>query len=372
MTAQAFLKDQLEDLRDSGWDVHLVTSPDEGYDNLLALPGISLHPLPMRRPPAPFADIRSLVAWILLLRRVKPAVIVTSTPKAGLLGTLAGWLTRVPRRVYHLRGLRAEGLKGSARRLSICAERISIACSTSVLCDSASLLSKLRSLGLLGRTHGIVLGQGSCCGVNTDYFRPPSSDERESARAKLNLPFDAVIVGFVGRLVPDKGVIELVKAIHTLRSINSSVVLVLVGQREKPVVQMPPPSDGLMLVGHTDNVRSYYWAFDIVCLPSHREGFPIAPLEAQACGLPVVTTTATGCIDSILNGKTGRLVPVGDSAALSSALADFVEDASMRLRFGNAARSWVIENFDSRSVRERVLDFLNESNSGTVPTREAE
>ena len=363
MTAQAFLLDQMVDLHDAGWDVHLVTSPVDGFEGLLTIPGITVHALPMKRPPAPLLDLQSLGKWMRLLRRIEPDVLVASTPKAGLLGMLAAWVTRVPARIYHIRGLRAEGLHGLTKRLSLVSETIAIRCSTSVLCDSDSLMSRLLEVGALKRHRGTVLGGGSCCGVDTGHFRPPSRVERDAARAALRLPGHAVVIGFVGRIVSDKGITELLAATTALRSANPSVTLVLVGPHEEPDLQLPPPSDGIIAVGTAHDVRGYYWAFDIFCLPSHREGFPISLLEAQACGLPVVTTAATGCVDAIVDNKTGVICPVGDKQALSSALDSFIKDASKRLIFGRAAQSWVAENFDACLVRARVIEFFRQESS---------
>ena len=359
MTAIAFLQDQLTDLAEQDWDVHLATSPDEGFERLQLLPGVTVHALPMKRPPAPTHDAVSLAQWIKLLGKVRPDVVVASTPKAGLLGMVAARMTRVPVRIYHLRGLRAEGLAGAARRISLASERLSITCSTDLLSDSPSLLKKIRELRLAGPHQGVVLGLGSCCGVDTNHFRPPSTEERVEARAALGIEPDQVVIGFLGRLVPDKGVPELIDAVRLLRSRQANIVLALVGPREDATVEIPTGENWLKAPGPTEDPRSSYWAFDIFCLPSHREGFPISPLEAQSCAVPALATLATGCVEAIAPRASSPPVAIADPEALAGSLGVLSGDMSLRLDLGAKARLWVEENFDRDAVRSAFARYFD-------------
>lgn len=375
VTALAFLRDQLTDLADQGWDVHLATAPDPGFEQLMDLPGVTVHALPMRRDPSPAADLRSLVGWRHLIRDVRPDVVAASTPKAGLLGMLAARQQRVPVRLYHVRGLRAEGLSGILRRVSLDSERIAVHCATDVLCDSDSLLARMRQLGLLRPDRGVVLGKGSCCGVDTARFRPPTPSERAQARGELGVEPDDIVVGLVGRLVPDKGVEELLSAVRDLNGSDPRVRLALVGPPEDASLDEATAAavrEGWAIApGAVADPRPSYWAFDVFCLPSHREGFPISPLEAQACGLPVVTTTATGCRDSVVDGTTGLLVAPADVKALRRALAALAADAGARERMGRAGSEWTRSSFEQSAVRRRFIDYLNglvQRGSSKAPT----
>ena len=365
MTAQAFLRDQMSELRNRGWDVHLVCSPHDGTDSfakLRKLPGIHVHALSMSRHPDPRRDLHSLKQWNSLLRQINPDVVMASTPKAGLLAMIAAKRQGIPTRIYHLRGLRAEGLTGIPARMSRASEKIAIACATDVLVDSKSLLDKMRHEGLLKASEGEVLGEGSCCGVDTQHFRPPTPEERLEARNAFGYSPNDIVIGFLGRIAPDKGVRELIRAATTLQSNDPRIQLALVGPIEgfsRGEVRQAQNETFITMPGLTDDTRSTYWTFDIFCLPSYREGFPIAPLEAQACGLPLVTTSATGCIDAVEAGVTGLVVPPKDASALTHALTELIEDEPRRVTMGVQARVRMRVDFEASLVNKRSADFID-------------
>ena len=361
-TAHAFLRNQLAALVASGWEVHLAVSPDDHFRSLGELEGVRIHKLPMSRPPDPARDIRSLISWIKLVRVVQPDIVVVGTPKAGLLGMIAARIYTVPVRVYHLRGLRAEGLNGLSRIISLASERLAIKCATDLLCDSETLLTLIEDLGLAPPEKGIVLGSGSCCGVDVQRFRPPTDAERQAARADLGLSERDVAVGFVGRITSDKGIPELLSAFAQVHDEFPDSRLLLTGPVEDEqalsslaeadysgrVVLRPPVTD----------VTATYWALDVFCLPSHREGFAISNLEAQASGLPVVTTDATGCSDGIAPGISGLSVPVGDVALLRDSLASLVRDQELRVEMGRQGRIRVVKHFDMKSVTTEHVKYF--------------
>jgi glycosyltransferase involved in cell wall biosynthesis len=206
MTANAFLKPQIKALISEGWDVHLVCNLEPGIEELARIAGLRVHPIPMKRNPNPIGDLISLYRWINLLRKLRPNIVIGSTPKAALLSMLGSKFTKIPVRIYHARGFRAEGLTGVAKKISLLTEKITIKLATEILCDSSSLRDSLINHGCLPKNSGIVIGLGSCCGVDTEFFRPPSTEEKEQAREKLGYKHEDFIVGFVGRLTTDKGI----------------------------------------------------------------------------------------------------------------------------------------------------------------------
>ena len=367
LTANAFLRDQLTELAKQGWEVHLVTSPGEGFERLNELTNVHLHSIAMKRAPSFISDCKSLIKWMGLIKEIKPDLVVASTPKAGLLGMIAAHIRRTPTRLYHVRGLRAEGLSGAVAKISLLSEKFAASASTHVLCDSQSLLNKMHELGLVKPNKGTVLGSGSCCGVDIERFRLPTNDERASSRASLGLTEEDIVVGFVGRLAVDKGIQELAEATRNAHELNEKLKLVLVGPVEeedagslthtlKDLAEAP----WVTLTGPVTDARTAYWAFDLFCSPSYREGFPIATLEAQACGIAVITTRATGCADSIEPDLTGLLVDSHASSSLQAAIQTLVQDDSKRKAMGSAARERASHDFNMPMVQARFIDYLDQ------------
>ncbi|WP_431245440.1 glycosyltransferase family 4 protein [Leifsonia xyli] len=339
-------------LASRGWDVHVVCSPGPGVDALDGTDGVTVHRLPMRRDPSPIADLRSLFAWIRLLRRLRPDVVSAGTPKAGLLGMLSARLVRVPARVYLLRGLRLETSTGLGRRILTALERVSIGCSTATVAVSRSLAARAQELRLGKRDRFVVLGDGSSNGVDVDAIERtlPSPAERDALRESLGLGAGPVI-GFVGRLTEDKGVGVLADALHLLRDRGIAVQLLVVGAAEGSATDPLTPSGVTVArTGFVTDPERYYALMDVLCLPTFREGFPNVVLEAAAAGVPTVTTDATGAVDSVVDGETGLIVPVRDAEALAEGLARLAGDAELRERLGAAARERARTRFGRATV----------------------
>lgn len=221
----------------------------------------------------------------------------------------------------------------------------------------------MRRLGLLRTDEGVVLGAGSCCGVDVEHFRPAQPAERSTARKALGLADGDFVVGFVGRIVADKGVRELHEAMGLAQAVYAPGRLVLAGPTEnedsvRALLDSAANDDWVTLTGPIADPRSVYWALDVYCIPSYREGFPIAPLEAQACGVPVIATTATGCVDAVEPGVTGLTVAARDPRALRDAILHIRRDTALRKRMSRAARERVLQFFDRNLVERRFGEFL--------------
>lgn len=355
-------------LTEKGWDVHVICSPGPRLDALAAT-GITVHPLPMHRDPAPLADLRSLIAWVRVLRRIRPDVVSVGTPKAGLLGSVAAKVVRVPGRVYLLRGLRLETTTGLARQVLAVLERVSISSARRTVAVSRSLVARAVQLRLGGPDRFVVLGDGSSNGVDVDAIERVSADEdqRAALRGQLALDGERPVVGFVGRLTEDKGVAVLAEALRLLQHRRVAVQLLLVGAAETedgPALDVP--GIPVARTGFVPNPERYYSLMDVLCLPTFREGFPNVVLEAAAGGVPTVTTDATGAVDSVVDGETGLVVPVRDAVALADALARLVADAELRRRFGAAARERARARFDRSLVWAAQEEFYREMDRATT------
>lgn len=276
---------------------------------------------------------------------------------------LAAAAARVRVRVYHLRGMPLLTATGATRAALWGAEATSMSCAHRVIAVSHSLAASTRALHLPAGDKLTVIGAGSSNGVDLTRF-DPSAGTRDAARRRLGLDPDSTLFGFVGRMVADKGIPELVEAWSRVTSDGASAKarLLLVGTYEE--------RDGLdestrhriescATIEHrpfAEDVVSVYRALDALILPTRREGFPNVPLEAAAMGLPVVTTDAVGAIDSVLHDVTGLIVPTGDVGRLADAIARYLAQPALRHAHGQAGRARVERHFRPETIWEGVLD----------------
>jgi glycosyltransferase involved in cell wall biosynthesis len=361
--SSVFLRGQLAHIRTAGFEVHVAvrTTPESAaarFDD-----GVVVHPVPFVREPSPLADLRAFIGLVRLVRRLRPRLVNASTPKAGLLGTIAAFVCRVPVRVYVVRGLRWETVTGAGGALLRLLDRVAVRCATQVLGNSASLLTTMRERGVLPANRGLVLGRGSGNGVDVPRFaRVAPHDERTAARQRLGIDEHHIVIGFVGRFTNDKGIADLVGVLDHEFADRPEVRLLLVGGPETgdpvaaDVLARIADDDRIVAPGWVTDTATVYPAMDVLAFPSAREGLPNVVLEAQASGLPVVAYAATGTVDAMDDGVTGVLVPVGDARALGAALARLVDDAAERERLGAQAARFVTEHFDRTVVWQRLVD----------------
>jgi glycosyltransferase involved in cell wall biosynthesis len=367
-TVKAFLIDQAYFISQHGWYVHIVTSPGPEMVDLRRTVAnwsrVTLHEIPMERNPSPLKDLRAIAAWIRLLRKIGPQVVIVGTPKAALLGILSSRVLGTRDRVYLVRGLRLEGQKGIAAHIGALMERVTCLASTNVLCNSKSLEKMMVLRHFVPPKKVQVLGYGSSNGVGVDKFHPPSKNQRNAARREFGIDEDTLVVGFAGRLTLDKGLEEILAAIAIVQVGQPDVRLLIAGDWDSG--ELPPEvirsvvgDSRVVFAGRVEDMVIFFHALDVFCLPSYREGMPNVNLEAASCGLPVVTTTATGCIDSVVSGLTGLTVAPRDYKALAESLLILLSDSDKRTALGLNGRSWVIQEFRQEDVWGKQLKFLD-------------
>jgi len=364
------MRGQVQYLQNSGFDVTVISSPGKWLDAVAQIEGVQVIGVPIAREIAPIQDLVSLWSLWRIMRALCPAVTNVGTPKAGLLGGFAAWLNRVPCRFYTLHGLRFETTNGLRRQLLVYAERLACRFAHRVISVSPSVREKAIASGLTSRERTVVLRYGSYCGVDVSRFAPTPEMMRRAAalRTELSIPPDAPIVGFVGRLTRDKGIPELVEAFFRLSDRFPGLRLLLLGRFED---EDPLPAKTrscldlhphVILAGVIEEPAPYYALMDILVLPSHREGFPTAVLEAHAVGKPVVAARATGSADAVVHGETGLLFPVGAVAALVEAVAGLLTDKVLACKLGRAGLERVTREFRQEqmweALREEYLEFL--------------
>ncbi len=357
-----FLRGQPAFMRARRIDTLVVSSPGNALLAFGDAEGVPVIPVAMARAIAPGADLASLARLLRLFLVRRPAIVHAQTPKAGLLGMLAAWATRRPVRVYSILGLPYMTAVGRRRTLLKWSEKVSCTLAHSVICVSESMRQVAAADGLADRSRLRVLAGGSVNGVDTDVRFDPALHVtgRHTLRAEHGIGPQGAFVGFVGRIVRDKGIEELAGAWTALRDDFPSAHLVLVGP-EEPQDPVSPASLALLrddprvhFIGSVDDPAAWYAAMDLVVLPTYREGFPNVPLEAAAMELPVVATRIPGCVDAVVDGVTGTLVPPRDAVALADAIRTYLADPALRVTHGTAGRRRVIEQFQQEAIWEAM------------------
>ncbi|MHC1560571.1 glycosyltransferase family 4 protein [Actinomycetospora sp. C-140] len=375
-TAQNLLKGQLGAMRKRGFRVALVCSPGTGLEAYARSEGAELYAMRMRRGLLGPRDLVSLLRMLVLFCRLRPALVNAATPKAAFVASIAAFLARVPVRIYSLWGLRLEGERpGTARRhLLRVVENMTCRAATLVLCAGPELRQKALEEGLADSEKLVVLDRGSTNGVDLTRFVTSDVHDRAPARESAGLDPQPVTFGFVGRVTADKGLAALVDAFRSLE-LTTPAQLVIIGPHD-PTDPCPERTARLMdqdprivEVASVVDPRPYLHALDVLVLPTRREGLPNVLLEAGACGLPVVTTTATGCRDAVLEGESAIVVGVDDEVGLARAMTRLATDPLLRVQMGRCARSFVEESFDSEHVWDKVAELYESEISSSALDR---
>lgn len=362
-SAYSLLKGQLNWFKNSGWNVTLVSSHDRFAELASEREEVSLHSIEMYRGIAPLKDLVSLIHWIRFLREYRPDAVSVGTPKAALVGSLGAWITRVPRRLYVVRGLRLEGTKGLLSWVLWSLEKLTTMLATDVMYVSPSLADEARRRSLSPRHRSWLIGAGSSNGVNArSIIDMTEGVDSIELRAELNFDMDDFIVGFVGRIARDKGIDTFIGALQS-PDIDSRVRVLLIGDVEDDELEMKVGElgDRIKLIPWTANVWRYFPAFDVLCLPTFREGFPNVVLEAASAGVPTVTTCATGAIDSVIDGETGLLFEMGSSSQLVTRINELCRDPVLRAKMGENAKHRALTQFSQENIWRGLEEILTGS-----------
>jgi glycosyltransferase involved in cell wall biosynthesis len=358
LTIRFLLLDQLRHLRQAGYQVSAVCAPGAWTEEIRAA-GIGVYPVDLRRRISPLADLAALVALVRRFRAVRPALVHTHTPKANLLGRLAARLAGVPVVVATEHGFYFYGMTGPRRRFWVWLARLGARWSDAVLLINQEDVETAHREGICRPGQSVYLPGG----VGVDVDRYAGGADAHAARTALGLPADAVVAGMVGRLTYEKGYSDFFRAAVIVRQALPQARFLVVGPADRQeeaefrrLVDSLGLTGAVTFTGMRTDLPRVYPAMDVVCLPSYREGLPVALLEAAAMGLPCVASDIRGCRDVVQDGVTGLLTAPGDAESLAAAILALLQDPERRQRMGQAARQRAERVFDQRLVFAQVED----------------
>jgi glycosyltransferase involved in cell wall biosynthesis len=343
----------------SRWfDVCAVSSDPVNLTAVGERENVRTYCVPMTRSISILRDFCCLIVFIRFLLHERPYIVHGNTPKASMLSMLASKLVGVPKRIYMCHGLRYQGSKGIMRWMLMGFEKLSCKCATKVICVSYGVQRTLVSDGICPARKTVVVGFGSANGINIEWYNP--HNVVTTVRRDLKINKDDFVFIYVGRVVRDKGINELISAFQRID--NKKVHLVLVGKEEN---DLNPISNETRLaienniyihaVGRKTDVRPYILASNALVLPSYREGFGMVLLEANALGVPCISTDIIGCNEIINPGVNGDLIPPKDENALFNKMKEWVDNPERVQFMASHTRNIVAERYDQKKVREALL-----------------
>ena len=351
-TIPYFLGDQFKFFSEKGYGMHVACSPSEYLDDYAKKQGFQYLETPIDRSFSLSHDFLSVIKICRYIKKNKIDIVVGHTPKGALLAMISAWIMGVPKRIFFRHGLVYETCRGMKRRLLISADRLTSKLSTRIVCVGGYVLQRSLEDKLAPSFKQLTLGQGSCGGVDTvNKFNPNnvSAQSVEKLKRENGIGDNDFVIGYTGRLVKDKGIIELVKAFEMLWEKDKGIKLLLVGMFESrdalpdDVKRKILEHDGIIYTGFVnEGIESYYSIMSVYVLASYREGFGMGALEAQAMNVPVLTTSDTGCRDTIQPGLTGLYIK-RDAEDIKNKIIEVMHGYPF-----NGCRDWVVSSFDCR------------------------
>jgi glycosyltransferase involved in cell wall biosynthesis len=342
---------------DQGYDVSVVSHPGKWLTHDTTIQdGIPVKIIPFAPSITPAQDLKTLVRLINYFRKERFDIVHTSTVKPGLLGRIAAKLVGTPIIVHTYRGLYLHDQMSPFQRwfyLNI--ERIGTACCDVILSQNKEDIHTAITNKVCPPEKIVYLGNG----IDTTRFDPSlvSTEKTTALRANLGIPPNVQVIGFVSRMVREKGVYELLQAAQMIKSSGMQVRYLTTGSSQSDKTTAVSPDmllkqygleEEVMLLGHRDDIPELLSVMDVLVLPSYAEGIPRIVMEAATFGKPVVATRARGTVEIVEDGKTGLLVPVRDARALADGILKLLNNPAEAAQMGQRARQYALQNFDER------------------------
>lgn len=358
MSLDVLLQGQLRMLAEH-YEVVGVSSPGADLEKVEKREGIRTLAVPMERKIAPFKDLVSLIRLIRLFHREKPWMVHSITPKAGLLAMMAAWICRVPVRVHLFTGLVFPTTTGLKQKILMATDKLTCACATRVIPEGKGVKRDLEQFNITSKPLEII-GNGNINGIDLEYFaRTAEVEEKAQAYRKK----DTTTFCFVGRMVRDKGINELVVAFEKLHQAHPDTRLLLVGPFEDALDPVLPETKRMIeqhaaieWMGWQKDIRPFLAASDVFVFPSYREGFPNVVIQAGAMELPCLVTDINGCNEIIEEGVNGCIIPSQDQQALYEAMKKLL-DTELRETLRQQARPQIANRYERKVLWKELLQF---------------
>lgn len=327
--------------------------------------GVDTYHVELTREITPFADLQGLYKLYSFFKREQPLMVHTHTPKAGIVGMLAAKLAGVPLRLHTVAGMPLMETTGAKRQILEHVEKLTYASATHIYPNSKGLEEFILQERFTTTEKVKVLGQGSSNGIDTQYFDPEHYPVENNALLKqqLGISQQDLVYIFVGRLVGDKGINELVEAFLELYQTRPDICLLLVGPFETELdpikaslakeIELHPK---IIWVGFQQEVRPYFAISDVLCFPSYREGFPNVVMQAGAMSLPSIVSDINGCNEIVEQGVNGLIIPVKNKTSLRQAMEELLIDHSLREAMTKAARGIITSNYERKLFWNCLLE----------------
>lgn len=362
MVLPYFIGEQFTHFTDKGIKFYVACQPSEHLNQYAQLMGFEKKEINILREINLVEDYRAIKELVAFIKKEGIEVVIAHTPKGGLIGMIAAYLAGVKHRNYFRHGLVYETATGFKKMILKACEKLSGLLATKVVCVSPSVLKISEKERLNASFKNVLLNHGTCNGVDATFRFNPSrfnSTLFTDLKRKLGIGDNERVIGFVGRLANDKGVNELLASWKIIRAQYADVKLLIVGpfdERDilgKGVREALKNDERIIFTGMITDTSPYYGIMDIFILPSYREGFPTVVLEASSMELPVITTKATGCKDSIIENETGLFIDFVPEN-IAKAIKFYLDNPEMRIIHGKNGRAFVTENFDQHIVWEEI------------------
>lgn len=346
------------------YNVIAVSSDKEKLEEVGVTEGVDTYYIQLTRKITPFKDLLAVWKMYTFLKKEKPFIIHSHTPKAGLVSMLAAKLAGVPNRLHTVAGLPLLESIGLKRVVLDFVEKLTYKCATKVYPNSNALKNIIIDNKLAKQKKLKVIGYGSSNGINLDYFNPKNftAEEVLALKKQLGIKSENYVYIFVGRIVKDKGINEVIESFVQVNLENPNTKLVLVGPFEADLDPIKPENfkeiknnKNIIEIGYVNDVRPYFLIANTLVFPSYREGFPNVVMQAGAMGLPSIVSNINGCNEIIEDKKNGLIIPVKDAVSLTASMKELLLNQDLYLKLKENSRVSIQDRYEQNFIWQEIL-----------------